>query len=492
MAVFPRRPRTFFRVGPAELANPECFAVKRGEVAETRWDADFHHPEHSSLQGRLDALPDTVLISEIIASPLASGFAASQENRAQPDEDSVPQIRPTQILLEGGIDLSGSYGIGVQDIAERHYIGHGEVLFNNTNSTALVGKSAVFRESVPAVCSNHITRLRLRKGVEPEFVEMVLNLLQRKGYFARLCTNSNNQAGVNSNTLANVLIPFPPAERRKELVDRMLSARSRRNAQLAEADALLAGAGDSVLRALEIETLPEGSQRAFVVRKGDLTQLGLSPAHYVPQLQTFLSRLRSHPAATQTLEAYVDINPPVNLTGIDAEETVGFIPMGAVSDGATGEYISEDKPLQEVRKGYTPFADEDILWAKITPSMQNGKSCLVEGLPNGVGFGSTEFHVLRVKDEGISREFVREFVSQQTLRQVAIYASTGSAGQQRVPAAFLAGLPFPKVPKERQVQIVEEIAATREKARYLRSEAEVVWQEAKQWFEEQLLGPTAP
>ena len=124
--------------------------------------------------------------------------------------------------------------------------------------------------------------------------------------------------------------------------------------------------------------------------------------------------------------------------------------------------------------------------------MQNGKSCIVEGLPNGVGYGSTEFHVLRVREEGVATEFVKEFVSQRRLRQIATYVFTGSAGQQRVPAEFLASLPFPKLPEALQIEIVEEIVGIRAMARRLRAKAEADWQAAKQWFEEQLLGSASP
>ena len=162
--------------------------------------------------------------------------------------------------------------------------------------------------------------------------------------------------------------------------------------------------------------------------------------------------------------------------------------MTAVSDGATGEYACTERAMGEVRKGYTPFTDGDILWAKITPCMQNGKSCIVEGLPNGVGFGSTEFHVLRVAVPGISKEFVREFISQSAVRRAAAGTFSGSAGQQRVPADFLANLPLPDIPVEQQREIVATIEASRSQARRLRSEAEAGWQAAREWFEGELLG----
>ena len=461
--------------------------MRRGEIAATRADVDFHHPAYTNLVSQINALPNTALVSEIIASPLASGFAAGKGNRAKSGEASVPQIRPTQIMLDGEIDLTNAYRIGIKSIPNRDYVQSGEVLFNNTNSTALVGKSAVFREPVSAVCSNHVTRLRLREGIQPEFVEVVLNLLQRRGYFARLCTNFNNQAGINTDTLATVRIPFPSAIQRENLIERMDTARAERKAKLAEADALLAGIDDFLPDALGIAPPPENTRRVFAVRRSNVDEMSINPPAYAPELQRYLNALRNSPAVTKPLSAYVEVNPRLNISKFDEDTVVGFIPMQAVADGAIGEYTVTPRPLGEVSKGYTPFVNGDILWAKITPCMQNGKSCLVDGLPNGIGFGSTEFHVLRVRADGISAEFVREFVSQATLRRIATSAFTGSAGQQRVPAAFLENLPFPELPVERQIEIVASIESVRSKARRLRAEAAAGWEAAKQWFERSLL-----
>ncbi len=156
------------------------------------------------------------------------------------------------------------------------------------------------------------------------------------------------------------------------------------------------------------------------------------------------------------------------------EHPVSFIPMESVSVGATGEYFPSVKQLHEVNEGYSRFRNGDILWAKITPSMQNGKSCLVDGLTNGVGFGSTEFHVLRVQDHEISPQFVLEFVSQETLRQVATYAFTGSAGQQRVPATFLENLPFPKLSMAHQNEMVQEVDTVRAELKTKLADADVL------------------
>ena len=199
----------------------------------------------------------------------------------------------------------------------------------------------------------------------------------------------------------------------------------------------------------------------FAVRRDEIDSLSLSVSIHTPALQTYLRKLRNNPATTNSLRAYVDINPSLDLSELDADTLVSFIPMEAVSEDGIGEYNTQNRHFRDVRTGYTRFADDDILWAKITPSMQNGKSCIATKLTNGVGFGSTEFHVLRVKSSRVSKEFVFEFLSQDTLRNVAIHAFTGSAGQQRVPDAFLENLPFPELSETHQNELVALMDAAR-------------------------------
>lgn len=214
--------------------------------------------------------------------------------------------------------------------------------------------------------------------------------------------------------------------------------------------------------------------QCFAVRRGSIQDSSLGAGLYTPELQQYLKRLGGTPEATRPLSAYADVNPTSDYSGLNTDASVSFIPMEAVSDGATGEYTLMDRPLSEVRKGYTPFISGDILWAKITPCMQNGKSCIVDNLTNGVGFGSTEFHVLRVRDPRISNRFVFEFVSQDALRRLATCAFTGSAGQQRVPGTFLQDLPFPELSETRQIELVEEMDKARAKRKAKLAEADAL------------------
>ena len=114
---------------------------------------------------------------------------------------------------------------------------------------------------------------------------------------------------------------------------------------------------------------------------------------------------------------------------------VSFIPMDAVSEDAQ-LLRTEKKSYSEVSKGFTSFKDMDILIAKITPCFENGKGAQVTRLENGIGFGSTEFHVLRAKS-GISAELVYFLTNEKSFRVRGELNMQGSAGQKRVTTDYL-------------------------------------------------------
>ena len=153
------------------------------------------------------------------------------------------------------------------------------------------------------------------------------------------------------------------------------------------------------------------------------------------------------------------INPcrPKEFRRDDGDPTT-FIPMGAVNGVAGKVDKSQTRPYREVKKGYTFFADGDILFAKITPCMQNGKHFIASNLTDGVGFASTEFHVLRPDDFLLPR-WVHFYLRQPSILKEATYHFTGTAGQQRVPGSFLKNLPCPLPPLPEQKRLVSALNA---------------------------------
>jgi type I restriction enzyme S subunit len=141
--------------------------------------------------------------------------------------------------------------------------------------------------------------------------------------------------------------------------------------------------------------------------------------------------------------------------GLDPESKCSFVPMDHVDDqfGIIAE--TSERQVADVESGYTYFQESDVLFAKITPCMENGKCAIARNLTNGIGFGSTEFHVIRAKESAIP-EWIYYYLRQETTREEARRSMTGSAGQRRVPSGFLrdALIPLPPLPEQQRIAAI--------------------------------------
>ena len=156
------------------------------------------------------------------------------------------------------------------------------------------------------------------------------------------------------------------------------------------------------------------------------------------------------------LSQAVEVNSKIDRTALHDDLEVSFVPMAAVKALSGDIDVSNIRKYAEVKKGYTHFRNGDILFAKVTPCMENGKMAIARKLLNGVGFGSTEFHVLRPR-AGVDARYIYYFVSSQTFRKEASGHMTGAVGLRRVPSAYLEEQLIPLPGIEQQREIVAEI-----------------------------------
>lgn len=148
----------------------------------------------------------------------------------------------------------------------------------------------------------------------------------------------------------------------------------------------------------------------------------------------------------------VELNPKLDRSLLNDDLDVSFVPMAAIEALSGGIDVSTVRKYGEVKKGYTHFRDGDILFAKVTPCMENGKMAIARKLVNGVGFGSTEFHVLRPR-AGVDARYIYYFVSSQTFRKEASGHMTGAVGLRRVPSAYLKEqlIALPGIKQQREI-----------------------------------------
>lgn len=158
---------------------------------------------------------------------------------------------------------------------------------------------------------------------------------------------------------------------------------------------------------------------------------------------------------TVALSSVAYINPNFQLAEFKADELVDFVPMAAVEADASVTSSLEVRPYEEVKKGYTCFANGDILLAKITPCFENGKISQIR-IRSAAGFGSTEFHVIRPRLDMLDARYLVHLLRQDKIRTEGERRMTGSAGQRRVPKSFLESLPvfLPSLPEQRRIAAI--------------------------------------
>lgn len=196
------------------------------------------------------------------------------------------------------------------------------------------------------------------------------------------------------------------------------------------------------------------SSLGFAVARTDLASGGdynLSGERYRPETA------RDYATPRVPIGQICAVNPPKReVQDLSADTEVSFVPMADLNEWQISFTPREAKRLDEVGASYTYFSNGDVLLAKVTPCFENGKAGIARGLKNGVGFGSSEFFVLR-PTERILPEWLYRCVMHDAFRSKAIAQMTGTGGLQRVPRAFLESFEIPLPPLEVQREIVAEI-----------------------------------
>lgn len=209
--------------------------------------------------------------------------------------------------------------------------------------------------------------------------------------------------------------------------------------------------------------LPALSEQKAIVAKLDRAQRLIDIdremlAKYDELIQSvFLEMFGDVESDKVSLSKLVKLNPRKSeISDIDKSMEASFLGMADVGENGSLN-LSESQTIEESWKGYTYFKEDDVLFAKITPCMENGKGAIAKGLRNGLGFGSTEFHVLRPID-GVSRSaWIYHLTHSIKFRKIAESFMTGSAGQKRVPTHFFDRFKVVKPSIEKQIRF-EEIA----------------------------------
>jgi len=289
-----------------------------------------------------------------------------------------------------------------------------------------------------------------KEGLLNEYIYLVLSSSWFNPYL-RAATSGSVRQNLTFDLLSELNVPIPPLPIQKKIVEQWHKAKKHAEELNKKADEQEKEIDDYILRELGIEKKQyEKKKGAFIAKFKNLGRWGIEFNSYSWTLDDLFA---SKAFPNDQLKNVAEINRTYQFTKDDLKKEVSFIPMESVSD-IEGKIIStENRILDKIKNGFTRFAEGDIIFAKITPCMENGKCAIAENLTNQIGIGSTEFHVVSPNKDLIDTRYLWNILRTKIFKKSAERFFTGSAGQKRVPVNFLEDIriPLPSLPKQKQI-----------------------------------------
>lgn len=302
------------------------------------------------------------------------------------------------------------------------------------------GRCGLIGEIPPGyIIQNALHRVRPLRNCRNDYLQYVMIVIAKVGWFDA----TNNKATIahfTTEKFGSLSIPVPPRAEQTAIV-RYLDHADRQMRRYIDGKETLIGLLEEQRQAVVQHAVTRGLDPDVRRKPSGIDWLGDVPAHWEVRRLKWVASL--NPSKREVRASLL------------ADTPVTFLPMERV--GTDGRIESgEMLPASDVWNGFTYFEREDVLVAKITPCFENGKGACLDSLPTKVGFGSTEFHVLRY-GPSISPQFLYRLTTLEEFRRLGVNAMIGAAGQQRVPQAFVANYPIAIPPLPEQAAIVEHL-----------------------------------
>lgn len=460
---------------PQHIDNNKIFIIQRSEI-EGRLDpkmALYNRKVQSSLY------PKVRLKDIIVCKPQ---YGAGEPGIERKNFTDARYIRITDID-EYGLISHDDLGATANCIEDKYILKENDILIARSGNT--VGK-AYIHKSTPYDCffAGYLIRFIVdKKKALPEYIFTFTQLNTYKDW-VKAVQRPSGQPNINSEEYQSLEIPLPDIDKQHQIVDIINSAYLQKQQKESEAQKLLDSIDEYILNELGI-TLPEIKtdlkSRMFLVNRSELEER-LDPTVYKDGTKLISSLFEN-----VKLSNVAFVNPGGAYKGKPIGTSISFIPMEVI-DEVYSEISSQGETMIADSSGFTKFKEGDLLWAKITPCMQNGKSAIARDLTNGLGCGSTEFFVLRPKDDRLSVEYLHVILHMKCVRETAMLYFGGSAGQQRVSASFLENFNLPLPPFIKQQEIANHIYAIRQQAKQLQEEGKSILENAKKEVEQMIIG----
>lgn len=460
---------------PQHIDKNKIFIVQRSEI-EGRLDPKMALYNRKVLHS---LYPKVRLKDVLLCKPQ---YGASEPGVPRSSIKEPRYIRITDID-ENGLISHDKLGATAKIIEDKYILCENDILIARSGAT--VGKAYIHKPALyDCFFAGYLIRFII--NTDKALPEYIFTYTQLNAYkeWVNAIQRPSGQPNINSEEYQSLEIPLPNIERQQVIVDVIKSAYLQKKQKESEAKQLLDNVDAYILNELGI-TLPEIKtdlkNRIFKVNRSELEER-LDPTVYKDGI-----KLISNNYDNVKLSSVAYINPTGTFKGKDIETPISFIPMESIDEIYSEVSKLEDTTIENA-SGFTKFKEGDLLWAKITPCMQNGKSAIAKNLTNGLGCGSTEFFVMRNKDERLAIEYLHVILHMKCVRETAMLYFGGSAGQQRVSSAFLENFNLPLPPKDKQIEIANHVYTIRQKAKALQEEGKVLLEEAKRKVESMIIG----
>ena len=468
---------------PQHIDNNKIFIVQRSEI-EGRIDPHYNKPEYIELYSLLKSLKCNLSTLKEESYAIFSGITPKSGGDAYSSEaDAIPFVRSGDFSDTNTIDFSKLLYLKPEvhnGIMSASQLKKNDLLIAIVGAT--IGKVGIYLYDRDANINQAICGVRLKEYINPLFVQAFYQTSIGQKIIERT-KRPVARANLNLEEVGQFPIPIVDKIIQEKIIGIFQKGIDNKKQKEYEAQQLLDSIDTYILNELGIN-LPgirtDIKSRMFLVNRSELEER-LDPTVYKDGI-----KLISKNYNNVKLSSVASVNPTGTFKGKDIETPISFIPMESID-----EVYSEVSKLEittiENASGFTKFKEGDLLWAKITPCMQNGKSAIAKNLTNGLGCGSTEFFVMRPKDERLIIEYLHVILHMKCVRETAMLYFGGSAGQQRVSSAFLENFNLPLPPKGKQIEIVNHVCAMRQRAKVLQEEGKTILENAKKEVEQMIL-----
>lgn len=467
---------------PQHIDSNKVFIVNRSEI-KGRLDPHYNKPFYSKLWHLLSRQNYKLAKIKDNSICLFSGITPKSGGDAYAATGGVPFIRSGDFSETNEINFSQLLHLKEevhQGLMQSSQLKKGDLLIAIVGAT--IGKIGVYQYDVDANINQAICAVRLKDDISPYYVQAFYQTSIGQNIIGRI-KRPVARANINIEEVGNFPIPMLDPHRQQKIVRLVEEGMNLKKKKDLEALQLLKSIDTYLLDELGIllpEVRNELKDRIFLLNRCELE------GRFDPTVYKDGIKLISPKWDNVKLSKVAYVNPSGVYKGENSETPISFVPMEII-DETFSEITTMSETTIDQSSGFTKFREGDLLWAKITPCMQNGKSAIAKNLTNGLGCGSTEFFIIRPKDERLAIEYLHVILHMKCVRETAMLYFGGSAGQQRVPASFLENFNIPLPPKEKQIEIANHVYELRQHAKTMQEEGKRILESAKLEVERMIL-----